>query len=595
MLLGAYAVSQFGNWLFRTGVVYFAYNQSHGSTAVITTAIVLVYLPILIGSRLLAPMADRWDTRRALVGLDVLRAIFLLVLLAVVAVGTGLTAATIAAMTLLSLLTPLFTASQSAYLRRLLPADGIPSALADLSKVDWIMFILGTASAPLMLQYTNLSTLIMLDIASFVLSALLLVRLLPAPLPVGAGRDGFTRARASRPRLARSTTWLLAGVVALNIGAGVINVYPNVVAREFFGGGAGWLSVINLANGVAAVLGATLAGRIRRQAGLWPGVLAAAVVAVSLAGMIAVTNPWIAIPASSLMLAAGQVFAVVFQSRILADEPVDAAGRVSGLFTLATFAGVTVSVLLFLAITATGSLRASFSVLLAIAAVSALIAVAIGSAAARRHGNGLAAPTPDDGEPAADAIAADADADASAQLIRAAGRTFATGVAVVSTVRDEVMHAATMNSFTTVSLSPPLVLICVDRGSNLHALLTERVPLGVTILSADQREAAKHFARRSRDDGANRFDGHPWMPGQATGVPLLKDGDAWLECRVEQLVPAGDHSIVLARVLSFTPSDADRPDPLLFHGGAFHTLPGPVAPADPPQPARTVLAKRQEA
>src|SRR5262245_33087112 len=123
-LLSAYAVSQFGNWLFRTGVVYYAYNQTHGSTAVLTTAIVLVYLPILLGSRLLAPMADRRDIRRTLIGVDVLRGSVLAVLLVVVWIGTGFTsAATIAMMAFLSLLTPFFTASQTAYLRRVLPAE----------------------------------------------------------------------------------------------------------------------------------------------------------------------------------------------------------------------------------------------------------------------------------------------------------------------------------------------------------------------------------------------------------------------------------------------------------------------------------------
>lgn len=148
-LLSAYAVSQFGNWLFRTGVVYYAYNQNHGSNALLTTAIVLVYLPILFGSRLLAPLADRRDTRRTLIGLDVLRAVVLAVLLAVVWGGPGFTsAATIGVMAFLSLLTPFFTASQTAYLRRVLPGERIPSALAAVSKVEWTTFILGTAAAP---------------------------------------------------------------------------------------------------------------------------------------------------------------------------------------------------------------------------------------------------------------------------------------------------------------------------------------------------------------------------------------------------------------------------------------------------------------
>ncbi|MBM0201662.1 flavin reductase [Micromonospora sp. STR1s_5] len=554
-LLSAYAVSQFGNWLFRTGVVYFAYNQSHGSAALLTTVIALVYLPILVGSRVLAPLADRRDTRRTLIGLDILRALTLCILLATtVAGGAVTTGATIAAMAVLSLLTPLFTASQTAYLRQTLPTEGLPAALAGVTRIDWLMFVLGTASAPLMLQISNLPTLIMLDIVTFVVSALLLVR------------------------LALSSRWLLAAVFALNAGAGVINVYPNVVARNYLGGGATWLSVINLANGVGAVIGSTLAGRVSRGHGLRPGILAAVAVAVSLVGMTFVTTAWIAVLASTTMLLAGQVFAVVFQARILADEPVERAGRASGLFTLGTFAGVTVSVLLFLGLTAFGPPHHSFTVLLLLGAGTALISALIGQVASRRFGAGtpVTATAPAQPEPAPTGrdVEAEAEAQRRVGLVRAAGRTFATGVTVVSTLKSLVPHAATVNSFVTVSLDPALVSICIDRTARLHALLEADSPLGITILSAAQRDAAMHFADRHRALGQAQFDGHAWRQGKETGAPLLEEGHAWLECRVERLIIAGDHSIVLARVLSFATADPDDGHgPLVFAGGRFRTLP----------------------
>ncbi|MET9320195.1 MFS transporter [Streptomyces sp. NPDC003038] len=590
-LLSAYAVSQFGNWLFRTGVVYYAYNQSHGSTALLTTAIVLVYLPILFGSRLLAPLADRYETRRMLIGLDALRAVVLAVLLAAVWGGIGfVSAATIGVMGFLSLLTPFFTASQTAYMRRVLPTDRMPSALAAVSKVDWSMFILGTAAAPVMLQVSNLPVLISLDIASFVVSGLLLVRLVPAPAPRD-GRPGGTAAGSGKPRLTASSKWLLGSVFALNAGAGIINVYPNVVARDFLGGGAVWLSVINLANGAGAVLGATLAARLRKQRGLRPGVLAALAVAVSLVCMTFVTTAWVAVLASSTMLMAGQVFAVVFQARILENEPVAVAGRVSGLFTLGTFAGVTLSILLFMGLTSVGPMRSSFTVLLLIAAASALVSAWIGHAAARRHG--VTAPEP----AAAEVLDADLgtdlgtdlhpdldlDAEAVALLVRQAGRAFATGVTVASTVNARVPHATTVNSFVTVSLDPALVLICVAHGSHLASLITEGSPLGITVLSARQRDTAVYFARADRPVGETQFEGHPWRPGKETGAPLLEAGAAWLECRVQTLLPAGDHAIVLARVLAFTPSEETGDGPLVFFGGAFHALGD--SPSVPPVPA----------
>ncbi|MFD5464240.1 MFS transporter [Kitasatospora sp. NPDC127059] len=618
-LLSAYAVSQFGNWLFRTGVVYYAYNQNHGSNAVLTTAIVLVYLPILFGSRLLAPLADRRDTRRTLIGLDALRAAVLAVLLVVVSAGAGFTsAATIGVMAFLSLLTPFFTASQTAYLRRVLPDDRLPAALASLSRIDWSMFILGTAAAPLMLQVSDLPTLTSLDIATFVVSGLLLLRLMPAPA-VTSARRGSAAAGSGRPRLTGNSRLLLVSVFALNAGAGLINVYPNVVARDFLGGGATWLSVINLANGTGAVIGATLAGRLRKQRGLRPGVLAALVVAGSLACMTFVTNAWVAVPASSVMLAAGQVFAVLFQSRILENEPVAVAGRVSGLFTLGTFAGVTVSILLFMAVTGfgtgAGSVRRSFTVLLLVAAASALASALVGAAALRRHGD--RAPGAPDAPDAPDALGAPEDREtpaaaygasgpdpaSAAPLVRQAGRAFATGVTVASTVHDGIPHATTVNSFVTVSLDPALVLVCVERGSRLDALIAEKAPLGITVLSAGQRDTAVHFAKRDRPSGEAQFDGHPWRPGKETGAPLLEAGTAWLECAVRTVVPAGDHSIVLAEVLSFTdvPSCTEpdrygqRRAPLVFFGGGFHTLAERLPPKQPPAEARSVEQPPAEA
>ena len=527
----------------------------------------LVYLPILFGSRLLAPLADRRDTRRTLIELDVLRASVLVVLLAVVWLGTGFTAAaTIAVMAFLSLLTPFFTASQTAYLRRVLPSERMPSALASVSRVDWSMFILGTAAAPLMLQVTDLLTLISLDIVSFVVSALLLVRLVPAP-SLGTQPATDRSGRAARHRLNPASTWLLVGVFALNLGAGIINVYPNVVARDFLGGGAGWLSVINLGNGIGAVVGATLAGRLKARRGLRPGILAALVVAVSLAGMTFVTTAWVAVLASSLMLSAGQVFAVVFQSRILSNEPVGVAGRVSGLFTLGTFAGVTTSVLLFMAVTSFGPMRSSFTLVLLIAAGAALVSAGIGLAARRRHGDRSNVDAGDAGRPSVP----DLDLEAEALLVRQAGRAFATGVVIASTVNAQIPHATTVNSFVTISLHPPLVIISVECGSRLDTLLTEQAPLGITVLSAQQGDTAKQFARSNRPTGTDQFDGHPWWPGRYTGVPLLKAGLAWLECAVHSIRPAGDHSIVLARVLSFTPSDTSSDEPLVFFGGRFRT------------------------
>ncbi|WP_159941970.1 MULTISPECIES: flavin reductase family protein [unclassified Nocardiopsis] len=152
---------------------------------------------------------------------------------------------------------------------------------------------------------------------------------------------------------------------------------------------------------------------------------------------------------------------------------------------------------------------------------------------------------------------------------------FATGVTVVTT-GGSTPHGMTANAFTSVSLDPPLVLCCVSLTARLHAAVVGTGSFGVSLLAADQEDAARHFADGSRPEGRAQFDGYDWRPGPRTGAPLLSGALGWLECEVEHRYPGGDHAILLGRVL--TALRGSRTEALLFADGALRAAPPPPPP-----------------
>ncbi len=141
---------------------------------------------------------------------------------------------------------------------------------------------------------------------------------------------------------------------------------------------------------------------------------------------------------------------------------------------------------------------------------------------------------------------------------------FPTGVTVVTTRNAEGDPVGlTVNSFTSVSLEPPLVLVCIDRGASVHDALTGAAGFAVSVLAADQAEMARRFAQRPSH---RRFDDVELdeTPG---GYPVLPGAVAWLECAVHQTVPAGDHTILLGRVEAM--AEGAAAGPLLFERGSF--------------------------
>lgn len=143
---------------------------------------------------------------------------------------------------------------------------------------------------------------------------------------------------------------------------------------------------------------------------------------------------------------------------------------------------------------------------------------------------------------------------------RAAMARFASGVAVVST-RTRHDHAMTANALASVSLDPPLILVCVEMAARFHDAILEAGVWGVSILGKDHRAAATWFASQGRPL-VGQFDQTPHHRGH-TGIVLLDDSLATLECRTFAVHPAGDHAIVVGEVVAV--DLADRADAALVY------------------------------
>lgn len=146
---------------------------------------------------------------------------------------------------------------------------------------------------------------------------------------------------------------------------------------------------------------------------------------------------------------------------------------------------------------------------------------------------------------------------------RTMGR-FATGVAVVTTSADGVPHGMTVNSLTSVSLEPPLLLVCLTTGARTTEAVTSAGKFAVNILSARQEHLAMRFAKR----GADHFAGLDVVHGRHD-VPVIPDAFAHLECAVDRHFVAGDHVVVIGEVLDVREREGE---PLGFLGGKFSDI-----------------------
>ncbi len=143
---------------------------------------------------------------------------------------------------------------------------------------------------------------------------------------------------------------------------------------------------------------------------------------------------------------------------------------------------------------------------------------------------------------------------------------FPTGVAVVTALLpDGSPSGLTVNSLTSVSLSPLLLLVCIDHGSSSHSAILESGAFAVNLLGDADSELSDIFATVRQE---RRFHGLEWRGG-STGSPILDGALGWIDCRVHQTHVAGDHTIVVGRVENFEL----RPGrPLVYHRGGYARL-----------------------
>jgi 3-hydroxy-9,10-secoandrosta-1,3,5(10)-triene-9,17-dione monooxygenase reductase component len=142
---------------------------------------------------------------------------------------------------------------------------------------------------------------------------------------------------------------------------------------------------------------------------------------------------------------------------------------------------------------------------------------------------------------------------------------FATGVTVVTAMDGSEPVGLAANSFTSLSLDPPLVLFCVARSSTTWPRIERARTFAVNILGEDHEAVSRLFAER----GADRFAATPWHSG-VSGSPVLDDAIAYIDCSFEAEHPGGDHRIVVGRVVDVDMREGARP--LIFYKGSYSRM-----------------------
>ena len=143
--------------------------------------------------------------------------------------------------------------------------------------------------------------------------------------------------------------------------------------------------------------------------------------------------------------------------------------------------------------------------------------------------------------------------------LRTVAGCFATGVSVVSVMNPEgEIHGMTASSFLSVSLDPPLVLFSLMNQNQMASYLKVGDPLGISILTQEMEGVSNHFAKMSTLDPAPQFI-------SKEAAPVLENAHAWYATNVEQLIPAGDHILVLCKVKDLAASP--EKNPLIYYQG----------------------------
>jgi flavin reductase (DIM6/NTAB) family NADH-FMN oxidoreductase RutF len=154
------------------------------------------------------------------------------------------------------------------------------------------------------------------------------------------------------------------------------------------------------------------------------------------------------------------------------------------------------------------------------------------------------------------------------EALRAVMRHWTSGVAILTARDGARTHGMTVNSFTSVSLEPPLVLVCVERAVRTHALVESSRAFALSILCDGQQAISDRFAGRHTEN-TDRFEGLSTHTA-VTGAPILAENIGWLDCVVVAAHEAGTHTIFVAEVVAAKAQNGHRP--LAYFDRDYHTL-----------------------
>ncbi len=151
---------------------------------------------------------------------------------------------------------------------------------------------------------------------------------------------------------------------------------------------------------------------------------------------------------------------------------------------------------------------------------------------------------------------------------------FPSGVTVITTGTEPNFVGMTAQSFSSLSLDPPLVLVCVDKGASVLPLLKETDAFSVNILPDSAMDTSNFFASSKRAAPPHQFDDHEYAMG-VTGQPRLVVATMVFDCSIHSVLDGGDHEIIVGEVQAFEQQSDD--EPILFYGGNYRKM----APPDP--------------
>ncbi|MGC8542389.1 MAG: flavin reductase family protein [Vulcanisaeta sp.] len=154
----------------------------------------------------------------------------------------------------------------------------------------------------------------------------------------------------------------------------------------------------------------------------------------------------------------------------------------------------------------------------------------------------------------------------SSELLKAVMRNYPTGVTIVTTTYNDEYYGLTVNSFTSLSLDPPLVLIAIDKRLTSHEAIDKSNVYAVNILSDDMKDLAIKFATAPREE---RFSGLKVRTAK-TGSPIIEGAIAYLDCKVVAKYPGGDHTIFIGEILDA--QIMNNKVPLIYYNRGYYSI-----------------------